>query len=244
MTGDPSEPPKRDWLPAEHALGLAEGHDLKQAALRANDDLAFAAEVARWRSRLAPLHDEVEAVPPPEDLWRRIQVAAGIRPLAADNVVILRRRLVAWRAAAGGMTALAASLAVILLFQPRQAVAPATPPVSTARAPMVAMLGDEQAMKVVASWDPNARQLVLAVADDMPADPAHAHELWVIPQGGKPHSLGTMPASKQMHMRLADALATLLQQGATIAISVEPPGGSKTGTPTGPVVASGMLRTA
>ena len=27
-------------------------------------------------------------------------------------------------------------------------------------------------MKVVASWDPAARQLVLAVAGDMPADPA------------------------------------------------------------------------
>jgi len=44
-----------------------------------------------------------------------------------------------------------------------------------------------------------------------------------------------------MHMQLADALARLLQQGATIAISVEPPGGSPTGSPTGPVVASGAL---
>ena len=82
---------------------------------------------------------------------------------------------------------------------------------------------------------------MLAVAGDMPADPSHAHELWVIPEGGKPHSLGTMARGRQMHMRLADALAQLLQQGATIAISVEPPGGSPTGAPTGPVVASGAL---
>jgi anti-sigma-K factor RskA len=53
-----------------------------------------------------------------------------------------------------------------------------------------------------------------------------------------------MGAGKQMHMRLADALAELLQQGATIAISVEPPGGSPTGKPTGPVVASGSLEQA
>ena len=96
-------------------------------------------------------------------------------------------------------------------------------------------------MKVVASWDPAARQLVLAVAGDMPADAAHAHELWVIPPDGKPRSLGTMSSTRKMHMRLADALASLLQQGATIAISVEPPGGSPTGQPTGPVVASGSL---
>ncbi len=103
------------------------------------------------------------------------------------------------------------------------------------------MLGDKTAMKVVASWDPAARQLVLGVAGDMPADPKHAHELWVIPPNGKPRSLGTMGSGKQMHMRLAETLATLLQQGATIAISVEPPGGSPTGAPTGPVVASGSL---
>ncbi len=116
------------------------------------------------------------------------------------------------------------------------------PAPSAAGAPMVALLGDDQKqMKVVASWDPAARQLVLAVPGDMPADPTHSHELWVIPADGKPRSLGTMPAGRQMHMRLADALAQLLQQGATIAISVEPPGGSRTGAPTGPVVVSGAL---
>jgi anti-sigma-K factor RskA len=93
---------------------------------------------------------------------------------------------------------------------------------------------------VVASWDPVTQQLVLAVPD-MKADPSHSHELWVIPSDGKPRSLGTMASRRQMHMQLADALAQLLQQGATIAISVEPPGGSPTGAPTGPVVASGAL---
>lgn len=107
---------------------------------------------------------------------------------------------------------------------------------------MVAMLGDQQTeMKVLASWNPDGSQLVLAAADDMPADPAHSHELWIIPAGGKPRSLGTMPGAK-MHMQLADALAQLMREGATIAITVEPPGGSPTGDPTGPMVASGKLQ--
>jgi anti-sigma-K factor RskA len=139
------------------------------------------------------------------------------------------------------MTGLAAALALILVGQPRTLIAP-PPQVQQASAPMVAMLGnDRQEMKVVASWDPAARQLVLAVAGDMPADPGHAHELWVIPTGGKPRSLGTMPGGKQMHMRLQDAIAELMRQGATIAISAEPPGGSPTGAPTGPVLVSGAL---
>jgi anti-sigma-K factor RskA len=117
----------------------------------------------------------------------------------------------------------------------------ASQPTST---PMVAMIGSNGAMKVVASWDPTGRQLILAIPGDMPADSVHSNELWVIPSDGKPRSLGTMPNGKQMHMRLANALAQLLTQGATIAISVEPRGGSPTGAPTGPVVASGALNRA
>jgi anti-sigma-K factor RskA len=234
-----------DMLAAEHALGLLTGDELREAAVRVQADPVFAEEVARWRGRLAPLHEEVEAVAAPTTLWNRIAAATGLAAPANDNAAGLQRRLTMWRAATGGMTVLAASLAIMLLSQPRSAQSPAAPQVEAgSRAPMVAMLGDQRAMKVVASWDPNARQLVLAVASDMPADPAHAHQLWVIPADGKPRSIGMMPPSKQMHMRLADALAALLQQGATIAISIEPPGGSPTGSPTGPVVASGALRTA
>jgi len=236
---------KADMLAAEHALGLLTGDELREAVARVEADPAFAAEVARWRGRLAPLHEEVEAVAPPTALWNRIAAVADHATPANDNVARLQRRLTMWRAASGGMAALAASLAIMLLSQPRSVQSPPGPQVEAgSRAPMVAMLGDQRAMRVVASWDPNSKQLVLAVASDMPADPAHTHQLWVIPADGKPRSIGMMPPSKQMHMRLADALAALFQQGATIAISVEPRGGSPTGSPTGPVVASGALRTA
>ena len=232
----------RAALAAEHALRLLTGDYRRRAEMLESSDPAFAEDVARWRGRTAPLFGEVEPVDPPQSLWDRIERAtAGDR--RGSNVVILQRRVGLWRAATAGMSALAAALALVLLLQPGrvplsqqpQQQAPASPP-------LVAMLGDQQRqMKVVASWDPNAQQLVLAVAGDMPADPRHSHQLWVIPADGKPRSLGTMDSARQMHMRLADALAQLLQQGATIAISVEPRGGSPTGAPTGPVVASGAL---
>jgi len=230
---DKREPDDRATLAAEQALRLLSGEDHAAAA----NDPNFADDVARWRGRLAPLAAEVDSVAPPASVWARIE-AAIIPP--QSNVVILRKRLNVWRGIAGGATALAATLAGVLLLQPRAAAPPAI--VQPAGTPMVAMLGDEQKqMKVMASWDPAGRQLVLVVAGDMPADPAHAHELWVIPAGGKPRSLGTMGGAKQSHMRLADALATLMENGATVAISVEPPGGSPTGLPTGPVIASGAL---
>lgn len=225
----------------EYVLGLLTGEELAQARERLASDLAFAAEVARWQGRLAPLHAESGSIEPPADLWDKLEARLG-HPAANDNVAAFRRRLLVWKSIAGGMTAIAASLALLLMFEPRASVAPVAPQgQQTAPVPMVAMLGKQGSMKVVASWNPSARQLVLAVPGDMSTDPDHSNELWVIPAGGKPKSLGTMPKSKQMHMQLANALATLLQQGATIAISVEPRGGSPTGAPTGPVVASGSL---
>ena len=241
MTDKRQKDEDRAALAAEHALRLLTDEEARQAQGLESGDPAFAQEVRRWRGRTAPLFDEVGAVAAPAAVWDRIDEATG-GERRASNVIPFQRRVGFWRAATGAMTALAAALAVILLFEPRATITPLPQQAQVpASAPLVAMLGDRQQMKVVASWDPDAQQLVLAVAGDMPADPAHAHELWVIPADGKPRSLGTMGTAKQSHMKLADALAALLQQGATIAISVEPPGGSPTGAPTGPVVASGAL---
>lgn len=230
-----------DMTAAEHALRLLSGPEAGDARARESSDPGFAAEAARWRGRLASLHEETNAVAPPDAVWQRIEAAIGSSPAANDNVVALRRKLFAWRAAAAGMTALAASLALVIGLRPAPSLTPPQQQVQQRVAPLVAMIGDKGAVAVVASWDPAARQLVLAVPGTMPADARHSHELWVIPAGGKPTSLGTMPAGKRMHMRLAEAIADLLQDGATIAISVEPPGGSPTGAPTGPVVAAGAL---
>ena len=239
MTDQRDMPDDQRDLAAEYALGVLTGEELVQARERAASDAEFALAVARWRGRLAPLGAEVESVEPPRALWARIDAAIGDPSPTKSNVVFLRRSRNAWRGATAAMTALAATLAGVLVVQPR-GQAPVVQ--QAAGTPMVAMLSDEQKqMKVMASWNPGSRQLVLAVASDMPADPSHAHELWVIPAGGKPRSLGTMGAARQSHMRLADAIATLMENGATVAISVEPPGGSPTGAPTGPVIASGAL---
>ncbi len=235
---DDRENTDRQALAAEHALDMLAGDERDEARKAEASDRTFAGEVARWRGRLASLFDEVEAVSPSSELWNRIEAATDSNR-GASNVVALRRSAGRWRAMAVGMTALAASLGLVIIRQPQTGPAPVVQAQGT---PLVAMLGDsDKQMKVVASWDPAGRQLVIAVAGDMPADPSHSHELWVIPTGGEPRSLGTMPPVRKMHMRLADTLAQLLKQGATIAISVEPPGGSPSGKPTGPVVVSGSL---
>jgi anti-sigma-K factor RskA len=232
MSSIPPTDDRRD-LAAEYALGLLVGDELEAARALVADDPDFRAEVHGWTARLAPLLEEVQAADPPSRLWPAIASATGG---ATDNIVALKRRVNVWRGISVGMTALAASLAIVLLQPAPQA------PVRSPAAPMVAMVSDDgKTMTVVANWDPDDRQLVLAMAGDMPEDPGKAHELWVIPQGGTPRSLGTMADKPMSRMELAETLADLLSQGATIAISVEPPGGSPTGAPTGPVIASGTL---
>lgn len=232
MTGD------RNDLAAELALGVLTGDELRAALELERSDAEFRSQVARWSGRLAPFLDSVEPATPPSSVWVRIDREIDGSP-GAGNVVQLRRRVSRWQTVSGLMTAVAASLALFILFRPTPAPVIVQRPVAT---PLVAALGNPKSgTKMVVSWNAAAQQLVLVVAGDMPSDPRHSHELWVIPHGGKPRSLGTMAATKQAHMQLAATLAELLQQGATIAISVEPRGGSPTGAPTGPVVASGAL---
>lgn len=236
MTDDRSD------LAAEYALGLLTGDELRQALQLDREDPAFRAQVAHWSGRLAPLFDEVEPVTAPNDAWTAIE--RHVRdPQGSDNVVSLQHKLQRWRAATAAMTAIAASLVMFILLRPvPQMLAPAPAPQAVSPTPLAAALADPKSgTKVVATWNAASRQLVLVVSGDLPADPRRSHQLWVIPSGGKPRSLGLLSADRQSHIKLADALATLLQQGATVAISVEPQGGSPTGAPTGPVVASGAL---
>lgn len=236
-------PEDRDQLAAEYVLGALTGEDLARARALVESDPRFTAEIARWSGRLSPLLDEVQPATPPAGLWPNIEQqisSPSMPPATSTNVIQLRRRVGVWRGIAAATTALAASLALVLVTQPP----PAAPPVPAAPAPMVAMLGDEaRDMKLVASWDPAQRRLMVAAASDLPADPGHAHELWLIPADGRPRSLGTMSGPK-MRATLDLPMARQLGEGVTLALSVEPMGGSPTGLPTGPVIASGKLERA
>lgn len=236
MTDRTLSPDDRDRLAAEFALGVLEGEELATARALAQSDAEFRSAVARWRGRLAPMLEDVTAAAPPKSAWRGVE--QRIAPSA--TVHSLTRRLRVWRGFAAGMTALAAALALFLII-PRPNPQPATP----AAAPMIAMLGDSQApAKMFASWDPQSRKLTIMAGEAKPPASGRSHELWVIPADGKPRSLGVMPSGKTMHMQVRDPMVEQMADGVTLAISVEPTGGSPTGAPTGPVIASGKLERA
>lgn len=232
-----SEP---DTLAAEHALRLLEGEDLAAAHRLERSDPAFAAAVAAWQERLAPLFEEVAGATPDPSMWRRIQ--ASISP-ANDNFTSLNRELRLWRGSAIAASAVAASLALFVGFNLNQGRDPAPAPVAQAeRAPvLVATLASQDEVTSLSVAYDSEQGSLLVSPGILRRAPGHDHELWIIPPGGGPVSLGLVRAGEPQRVAIRPELAPHFRQRSAIALSIEPVGGSPTDGPTGPVVASGEL---
>lgn len=237
-TRPPLTAEERDLLAAELAMGLLGGDERAEAEALAARDHEFRAAVARWTVYLAPMLDEVEPVEPPAAAWSRIESRiAQALARAPSNVVQLRRKVNLWRGYSLAATAIAASLALVIVARPAAAPAPTVGPT------LVAMMqSDAGPARLVATYDPGSRRLIVAAAAGMAPAAGHAHELWLIPAaGGKPHPMGIVSAVAPNKMDVPMPMAADVREGASFAISVEPPSGSPTGAPTGPVIASGKL---
>ena len=68
---------------------------------------------------------------------------------------------------------------------------------------------------------------------------AGVRRLW--PRDGVPRSLGVLAPAEATQIDLKAQVREHFADGAVLAISMEPEGGSPTGAPTGPVVATGKL---
>ena len=69
--------------------------------------------------------------------------------------------------------------------------------------------------------------------------PEKSLELWALPPGQAPRSLGLVATQDKHSVRLKSSADSALGDAALLAISLEPPGGSPTGAPTGPVLYTG-----
>jgi len=69
-------------------------------------------------------------------------------------------------------------------------------------------------------------------------------ELWVIEGKNPPRSLGVIDIAVGRSQTIPRDRLAGLKPGAILAISIEPTGGSPTGAPTGPVIATGKLSAA
>jgi anti-sigma-K factor RskA len=218
---------ERSLLAAEYVLRLQSNSERRAVEQRLAREPFLADDIAGWEERLGDLVNELEPAMPPRGMWTRIH--AAIAPSQRDS---LWGSVYFWRPFAIGAAGLAtASIAALTYIE--------LP--SLQRAPLLATLGQP-------SGQPGFVAAVSARGDSLTIVPAallaqdqRALELWVIPADGRPRSLGLVQPGQPVQIELPRELAGQVTRDATLAVSVEPPGGSPTGQPTGPVIASGKL---
>ncbi len=218
------DPRLRAILAGEYVLGTLPA----RARARFERLLRFDADLARlageWAERFAAI-DEAEAIAPPARVWRAIE--ARTRPARAPGIrFALPIPRLALLAAATILLALALNLAGVGLLPPP------SPHV-------VAVLADRDGQPAwLVTEDRSRTRLAVEAVRAQPIDSAHAFELWAIADA-KPVPMGLIAAS--LHARESFPASVLPKNGALLAVSLEPPGGSPTGLPTGPVLYKGAV---
>lgn len=229
-------PEDDELLAAELAFGLIDGAERDAAQARLIRDDAFAAAHARWQDYAAAMfHDAGEA--PRPSVWTAIEARLPVN----DDVrpAVSRATLRWWQAGTMAASAAALVLGVLVMQKPAQVIV-RVPVGEAPTAPMVAVLTGKQGFVTVSFDSASGRMTSAANGLDL-GD--HAAELWVIPADGKPRSMGVMNASAPGWARVPQPAISALSAGVTLAVSVEPIGGSPTGLPTGPVILSGKMAT-
>jgi len=225
--GDHSALPDDELLAAEYALGVLADAERSAAAQRIARERAFADLVAQWEQRLAPWAAEIAEVAPRSEVWKRILAQlpsqAAPRPSLWQNLAFWRR----FALASGALAAACIGALIYLGSLSREAL-------------LVAELNGNGKHALVATIDPR-RSTVLAVPANLAVTVGRVPELWLIVPGKDPRSLGLVDAEKPVALVIPARLLAEATSEAALAISLEPPGGSPTGQPTGPVIAVGNL---
>jgi len=215
-----------DRLASEYALGTLRGAARRRFE-RWRASTPFVDERCLfWEERLMHLAKDLKPVKPPAHVW----AAISRRLHLTTRQTALRRRYFALAAA----VVLAVGVAALLYWRGLPAIR------ATAVATISAKSGEHL-------WElevfGNADRLVARVAK-LPARPAGSdYELWALPKGAAPVSLGVLPAAGASTRTLTEMQKRALASSSQVAVSIEPLGGSPTGQPTGTVLYLAPLRT-
>lgn len=223
---------RADALAADYVIGTMRGAARRrfEALLPAHAELRRA--TGAWQEALMPLTAAIEPVQPSGDVWRRISDRLDRRKSVVAGAW---QRLSFWRSLTAFASVAAIGLAV-LLASPR----PTAPPVVVVLAQTSAASGAAAAAPIVASISGDGKTLVTRSIVPVALRADRSLELWAVPKDGTPpRSLGVLPTGS--------GAATVALPGKvladvdTLAVTVEPLGGSPTGKPTGPITYAGKF---
>ena len=216
-------------LADEYVLGALRGAARRRFERIMESRESVRASVQNAEDRMLALSMALPRVQPAPQTWHSIAMSLGIadppkrrQPLPGTP----------WRMAlAAAVAMLAIGIGWITMHRP------ATP---TAVANLAAAGGPS--LWAVSTYAEDGR-LQVKVTGAVRAEPGHSYELWALPEGGAPVSLGLMPESGELSRDLEAPQLAALRLAHKVAVSLEPTGGSTTGAPTGPVLYVAELRT-
>jgi len=244
-----SRPELRSALAAQYALGTLRGSARRRFERLLPADPQLRAQLRWWDERLARLALRLQPRAPRETVWLDLERRAfrepariGARGAPDSSARSSRKPAVApWQGL--GWIALAASIVLATtLFLVPQAPQTETVAQSAGRA-SPAYVAELWPKDQPSGWTidvrPDQGGMKVKTRKAYPADPQHDVELWVI-AGGKPVSVGLMPRSGDSWLNWPKSVP--FAEKLLLAVSYEPAGGSPTGSPTGPVLATGEIR--
>lgn len=216
-------PTLRRALAADYAIGLMPSAARRRFEHLLLDDAALRRELAQWQQTLASLTEALPEQPVPDRVWQGI--TARIDPQVLH--VPAKRPFWNWLRVSVAVCSLVLAVTLGVIYTRDEVRYTAT----------LASADAQAALRVQAHKDYlQIEPLTLtAIAPD------RSLELWAIPADGKPISLGVIPAGGNGKVELSDAQKVLIGKPITLAVSLEPKGGSPTGQPTGPVLYQGAL---
>lgn len=230
---DDGVPDDLDLLAAEYVLGSLSDTE-RNALLAGGPGPELQARITVWEERLAPLADCVPAASPPPQLWQRLLLATDLERdtrKPTDARLLRDQRPPAnpapfWRFTTAAASLIAAGLAAYIVV-----------PAAQVSDPMLAALSPSGVLPAafIVRVDSAGLGTVFALSQAGPPS-GKALQLWAVaPAPAAPVSLGLLDAKGTVRLRVRSSAGT------TLAVSLEPPGGSPTGKPTGPVVFTGVL---
>ena len=221
-----NNPEAVDLLAAEYVLGTLRGAARRRfEAWRATSPLVE--ERCRfWESHLLHLMSALRPLNPPTHVWEGIRTRLNLPRRTAP-----RRPSRVWAIAAG--IVLAVGLAALLYWRS----------VEPGPASQIASIATPEGSRL---WEVDFYQAagrMIVHAGRLPARPTDRdYELWALPAGGRPVSLGVLPVAGSASRALTAAQQQALASSQQVAVTVEPAGGSPTGQPTSTPVYVAPLR--
>jgi anti-sigma-K factor RskA len=235
---DTPPPDDNNLVAGEYVLGVLDANERRAVAQRIESDAGLARDVAFWEERLGGLADGVRPVRPPEAMWSRIENAISA-PAPAPQRGGLWNSLAFWRGLAIGTAAIAAACIAALAFI-------GTGMIRDERSPLLANIrqteGGQQPGFVAAVGAGGT--LVIVPASLLTAD-QKSMELWLIPAvpagtTATPRSLGLIAPNQPVRITIPPQLVPLVTRDASLAVSLEEPGGSRTGVPDRVIAVGGL----